>query len=328
MTYLIPLSRLGDLQARVEKANRKAARLGCQPLVLEIGSAIVRAPKQIGTDWSPSTGTVPVYRDTRCRECSVTGTLPHLNGWQMVASVQLLDGHTIVRTIPGQELPEQYRVATDWCDHCKSRRGRNDVFVLRHDNGRHCQVGKTCLTDFLGSDTFPIGMLAELLAITDSMRDDDDCGGGDGKSYDWLDRILPLAAATIRKDGWVSRSANPESNTASRVSLLMSGPGKNPSKDQIAWHTARQPTEDDQVLATSALEWAQQINPKSDYEHDLKTIAEMGYIDGRGLGLAVSIVSAYQRHIGKQYLLNATVKGHEEYRGIAQTVLTRCSVVS
>ena len=94
----------------------------------------------------------------------------------------------------------------------------------------------------------------------------------------------------IRKNGWVSRKEAYEKqyaacSTANRA-IDTAFPGyRNPEV----------PTEDrDKETAANAIDWALALDPaKSDFNHNLVTIAKTGHIDFKATGLAAYIVQGY-----------------------------------
>lgn len=214
------------------------------------------------------------------------------NGWTFLAALAHLgaDG-TIVKAVPGEECPTHYRERGPVCDHCKVNRRRNDTFVLRHEDGRTIQVGSTCVADFLGGyDAEKAAHAATLLAdLRAACEDDSGSDFGSTGNYEDLADFLPKIAASIRADGWVSRTAARDRGGVATADVVWHGK----SKAVV--------TDEDRSKADAALEWARSIDDatlakeRGDYLYNVRTLALAGYCDRRSAGLAGSIVAAYDR---------------------------------
>lgn len=164
MSYRIPEVNLDGLKARIAKMNKRAVKLGMEPIVvtetgenfdllksrdtafdeIELGyrqSSWVKVELLDGetTDIAKDRILVkePQQRFTLRRFvlCEVEGKLPRVNGWAMRATIQHEEGGNILRTVPGfnENLPLAYRTATTNCEHCGKDRRRNDTYVLQRN---------------------------------------------------------------------------------------------------------------------------------------------------------------------------------------------------
>lgn len=59
------------------------------------------------------------------------------------------------------------------------------------------------------------------------------------------------------------------------------------------------PTDDDKEYARRARAWAAALDPKGDFDYNLKTVASCDAVLYRNLGIAAYIVEAFNRHLGK-----------------------------
>jgi hypothetical protein len=230
---------------------------------------------------------------------------PKYNGWVFVAALQHLDGENVVRSLPGETVPETYRTRGPECDHCRMSRRRNDTFVLRHEGGRHIQVGSTCIGDFLGSDEAgKIAGAASLLAEARGLAEGGCEGFGSGSRGDrTLAEYLPFVAWAIREKGWTSRTTVREKGEGLATAdlawdVLIDG------KSRVKWKAA--PTEEDEAMALASEAWAEAITDEEiaketgDYLHNLRAIARTGLVMSKLAGLAASSVIAYQRAVGRE----------------------------
>ncbi len=403
--FTVPLANLAALRAKIAQLNRRAGRLHCPPIQLTIGPEFIAEKAQEVIETSRLMAKSRRIK-VKCVTVTVTGERPKLPGWALVARVQLLDGVTLLHTVPGESAPREYHTVTNRCDHCGTIRTRNDIFVLRNEH-RHIVVGRTCIADFLGGITpAQLAWYAESLHALD-LREFEDWGGSGGVAADLdVERYLVCAATAIRLGGWIAKGAVQYSGgpcTASWAAALYWGrlyfDGKDladsPKGRGSEAFTRVETTEADEAEAASAIAWASAIDPETanDYLINCHKVASLSYVPWNLSGITASIVSAHQReqsrlavherakavsqHIGevgkrltldltveriisvdgqygtthihmfrdtagnvvkwfasreclsegKTYSLKATIKNHGEYKGIAETIVTRAAVL-
>jgi hypothetical protein len=325
--YTIPANHLYYVSSRVEKLNKRAVRLNLPTIDLNIlGERFIDKTPENKDSAVMSGGYVKPSVKILVYDVELTGASPRVGNFHFVATLQNIktdDGVVnIIRSVPGEELPEEFRNASQTCDHCKVNRFRNDTYVIRQDT-EYKQVGSTCLKDFLGhADPHSIAsyaeMLGSLVADFKSAEDDDSFGGGSRgrEMFDTMD-ILTIAASVIRTTGWVSKKKADESfdgktATATNVSLLTFGWLS--LKDEVkAKLRAVYTTETaDKATAQATYDWvaAKRQNANlSDYEHNLVTALSLEAIEHRLLGLTVSAVAMYLRD--QELLAEAARKSNE-----------------
>jgi hypothetical protein len=203
--FKIPEENIAALQLKIAKLSKKALKLGSTPITMTVG-AFVDVPEMVN---GKATGMV-----RRVFDVVVEGPTPRLNGWSFAATLERMEGEVMVRSTPSlaTQLPTHYRnhaTAGD-CDHCKQNRRRAETFVLLHDDGRFVQVGRQCLSDFLGgANPQSEASMAELLwDACDDAEAAEESGSGGGSGGDRVDTVVWLAhvAAAIRVNGWMSKS--------------------------------------------------------------------------------------------------------------------------
>lgn len=308
--FRIPECNLDEFAARMQKLNRRAAKLGATPVSSEtIGSYMLETRQRVhGTLDEEMTGE-PRYRTvlTRYHEVRVSGEAPHVAGWTFIATIQHEEAGNILRTVHGWEgtLPEEFRGSDPTrCDHCHTRRQRTDTYVLVSDTGAYMQVGRNCLADFLGGVAPErIAQWAETLADLEAYL----TGGFDGArgiQYHKIETLLVNATVLGRLFGFRSRAQataesteeKPVTSTASYVNSLYFGSEKYARELGAKIDEAR--TDEDVAFAQAALAWAQGIEaPKSDYEWNIRTLANSGAVQARSFGFAVSIVTSYKKRL-------------------------------
>lgn len=291
--YEIPEQNLGKLKSKLETLNRKAAKLGTTPIVLE---EISFRDEPIKDDWGKETGEIQRYI-----LISLTGETPMVGGYRFVATIQHEEAGNIVRSIPNETVPETYRTGEQSCDHCKQNRYRKDTYIVANDT-EFKQVGSGCLRDFTGVNSpQAAAAYAELIIQLDEMLNDDEWLSGSGGEYRWETiSVLSWTIAVIRKRGWVSKGKAWEENRASTASQVSSGltEGK-----KFSDNSGIERTEEDKEKAAEILTWAKSFLDRddlNDYEWNMKVAIETDSITWRSLGIVCSLVTMFWRETEAQ----------------------------
>lgn len=221
---------------------------------------------------------------------TISGEAPRYAGWRFVASVDAVDGGTILRYPPGRDAAfRNTDVVAGHCDHCHTRRARRRTMLLAHDDtGQLLQVGTSCLKDFLGHHLSPVFLAA----------DDVRAELGKGLSATptaWdLTSVLTYAWAAVQALGWTPASA--------------SEPGRTPTRDVVRQVLTQQRAADRLLVELAPhLAEGRRLAPRiidtlvtglsgeSGYEANLTAVLRGEAVDARHLGLAVSAIAAHQR---------------------------------
>lgn len=267
-----------------------------------------------------------VAKTGRIREwlrLTVEGEAPKFAGWEFIGSlspVPVENGppENEVRATPGNSIPAEYRRRVGECDHCHTHRNRTETFVVRHENGEHRMVGRNCIKDFLGhANPHSLASLAELLSAFDRLARDageEDWGGGLGRAPELyeLEDFLAVTAACIRVDGWLSRTAararyDGAPATADDVLRHLNPPtygGDEAMRLWRAWRAERETTEKDAERAAAAAAWAKGLSEDGegleDYLYNVNLIARSGLVRGKSVGIAASIIAAYDKEVERR----------------------------
>ena len=305
-TFSIPEWRIPSFEHKIAQINRRAVKLGCPEITYTVAEPhIVEITETDGSK-------------TKIKKCEVEikGETPMLEGWSFVAKLQHIDGVVILTSVPGVEVPTEYREADPTnCDHCHTKRQRNDTFVLHHETEGYKQVGRNCLQDFLGgNDPKKVAAYCELLLQLAAAAEAEEGFGGGGWNYFGLLDVLARTSVAIREFGWTSRTKArdaipPVMATADTVANSYDTRGVK-EENRID----KKITEKDLDDAEKAVEWAQSINPDNDYLYNVKTVANMGDIQGKLLGIACSILPAHRRTVQRE-LEDARAKADSNHFG-------------
>jgi hypothetical protein len=290
---------LSAIRDKVAALNKRAVRHGMELLELRVVSTeTVTRKTKAGTE----------YEDIRhCIE--LTGCEPRINGFKLLARVEFNDlVGTIVHVSPAA--PDDfdsraYRDCGPICEHCNTKRRRNDVFVLADPAGGNKIVARNCLADYVRSGD------AEALAWWAECSDW--CGSGaDGdpdECVDYYDReranpamslvpYLSIVAVAKRKFGWLGRTKAREEGTGGATADIAGQIiyGKGSYHDEWIKKNDLHACDDDRDYAEKAAEWAAGLdcNDSNEYRYTIGQIARAGVVDMRSHdGYAASILIAY-----------------------------------
>lgn len=333
-SFTIPASKLIDVQDKLTKLNKRAAKLGVQEITWTIGKAYTKTyQEQVARDQYSTAPIEFVTREVLVAPFDITGPLSvKFDGWSFAATFQHLPtGETIIRAISNEiEVPTYYRDTGSACEHCKVKRYRKDTYLLNHEDGSLVQVGSTCIKDFLGGNSpdnimSSANLIGEILSYMGCMEEG---YGGGGSTVYAIEVVLAQTSACIRDHGWLSKSKAEETNgraTAYRVADNFDPP-RNFKKSIVS--------DCDEERAKLAVEWVESLSDTevedSDYLYNIRAIARSGMVEHRTMGFACSIIPAYDRameaknpkklskHVGqlkKRELFNLILKRHFVYDG-------------
>lgn len=288
--------RRGEVEAALAKLAKRAAKLGL-PFEATVSDAPTEETKSndgaVVTRWGAVTLTQP------------TIALP--GGWTLVAvlsPVPMEDGtvELLPTAVPGQVLPDGVRTWAFRCDHCQTARRRLETFVVRDEAGTLKQVGRNCLTDFLGHDAANALARYDFVASLEAeLSEYGDGGGARAPDFLALDRIMVITSAIVRRDGFVSRKAADEA-------AAIGGHLITTRDDIVTWLWGRSPddvifrrehpveAEDEAAAVTARAWWLAQADGENDYIDNGKLLARSGLVPfPRALGLAASMLPVSQR---------------------------------
>lgn len=281
VTMSIPESNIQEVQKVVDKANRRLKRNG-----ITEEFSFTKTPRT----YKDGEGAMRLVYD-------VTLNTPKIsyNGWQFVASVDVLEKGTLVNAVPGVDADEFPRPEEHVCEHCGKKRRRAKTYLLRHENGEIKQIGKSCLEVFLGAS--PKGLWA--LTFEDDVKEIGTLarsgGRRDPEVYDPDDVI---ALSLVVSDGgkkFVPKSVAWDTpSTASLVSEVLNrryckNSERRAQLDQLARKAQSIPQSEVQAVRDSVKDIA------GNYGENLNIALGEDYIKDSALGVAVSSVGAYWR---------------------------------
>ena len=245
------------------------------------------------------------------RDVRVTGTLPALSGWRLVAALEWKRGlegavEIVVRSAPGGgDLPACYFApgAKPHCDHCATKRPRATCYVLRGEDGTYRQVGASCLADFVRDpDAARVAeCLASMCALGKDAEENEEAGGfGAGRRSFLLANFLAAVAACVRVVGCYRTAKQADADGAiSTARLAGRYMDDRAGARKICPDLDVEPA--DRVLAERVIAWARESFPAGHpvpFEANMGAFARLGLVGPRDEGMAAYMVEAYRRALG------------------------------
>lgn len=283
--------RVDAAEALVTKYNRRAAKIGSDPIRLNVqGTTLVVETRGDGHAYWGSRSIVTVH-----------GVAPRIAGWRLVARIEHTEAGNLVSRAPiGAAHVDlvPYREAEPICDHCGHKRNRRDTFVLEDESGTLRQVGRNCLADFIRSEDLARGLpLWTLLhEISASGEGDDEYSFGGSKWDPGTLEFLTYAVAAVRVEGFAKSGS--ASATKNSVYFAMGEEPKNNWASKERW-TSLQPTEADAARALVIRQWATACTDTSDYLYNLRIACTLHSVQ-RNAGLLASAPTAYGRAVERE----------------------------
>lgn len=305
VTYTIARGDLQKAIARVEKANKRAAKnnlAGYQcsyadgepmPVYDEVFDA------QIGGFVRRSLAPL-YYIDTV--DFTITGMVPRIGDWEVVAMLED-DEHagTVSRSFPGAAEVDLTPVLTGSmeCDHCHTTRSRVKTFVLRDQNGSLIKVGRNCLSLYTGImvggnfDVTPMKLSDEMDEIVrHAIGSSDVCAR--------VDELITLAVGAVEIHGWMSTTAANELGKTATADRVRAAYGRSAASHELRDELTGAA---DPARVTAILDYLNAMTyDGSDYVRNLLACvkAPSGLVSWSNFGIVVSAVATYDRFVERQ----------------------------
>jgi hypothetical protein len=136
-TYKVPAENVPALQRQIDTLNKRVARLvkkghDVKPITISVGPMFVEIVKNVQVGERETADVERVFQNVEL----LSPESPTVKGWQFVAALTHVDDvGTVLRVCPGAKVEEgelkQYRNASPVCQHCNTKRKRNDTFILK-----------------------------------------------------------------------------------------------------------------------------------------------------------------------------------------------------
>lgn len=238
------------LQKRLDQLNRKARKLGLDPIeavfIRETEMPVEQVLMVDGEVVSDFTENRPAF------VYQVSSYNLDVSGWRMAAKVDYVaDSEPFVQTIGGYET--RLRELNDAllsrkpaeCEHCHKERIRNSVYLLvNEETGELKQVGKNCAKTLLGMDDLRVAEFQSF--VLQQICEDAELLGSAGRGkVDAAETRLALAAGKAIADAgeWRGKDDNYPTVQELRNSFASRSLEKKFVRDQLLWEGALLPVD-------------------------------------------------------------------------------------
>ena len=200
MEYRIPAENIEELRKTATRIQKKAEKHSCTVTYKEVGEEVVKELNEDG---------IEVYRKYILVEAEGEAKA---DGWVFVGTIEHTAQGNILRSISDElKIPERYRNAEPYCEHCHTKRARKDTYVVfNEETGEFKQVGKSCLKEF--TKGLSVEMAAFILQWVKEVEEY--CNLGSGYSitpYYKVTEVSKYFVETMKKFGWASSAAEEDS---------------------------------------------------------------------------------------------------------------------
>lgn len=233
----------------------------------------------------------------------VNGTAK-IDNWECVAVLEIHDVGNIIRRINTEiEIPERFKNTDNICEHCNSRRQRNNLYVIHNtETDEWKQVGGSCLKLYTG------GLNMEYVAAyMDGITELEEFDGivGHGKAYYHVNEIISYAVEMIAKTGYFNAQAMLP--TKYLVSILMhNGLCRAVESINKEFKDARLDVrvcehdfhkENTKDVVEQIIEYYKNVDDNSEFVHNIKVMLNEEYVLAKNFGFLCYLPEGYARHI-------------------------------
>jgi hypothetical protein len=284
-SFQVPSFRAESLKERLNKLVKKAVKYGNTDISYSVSAPYMMTVKNFEGE----------KVDVEYVTFQVTGDAPKIAGWELLARIELIDDENLVHVIPnsGFEIDSRFRTHGNECEHCKTIRRRNDVYVFANAE-KQIAVGRTCLRDFMGIDDPK--MIVERAQFFEDMKKtfDEEEGFSFGSfGYYTLKSVLTVAAAQIRKNGFRSKAVSLEQgvlSTADATKLQMMDDPKVSVEIEA----------EDVIWGEKTIEFFRATSSfGNEYMDNVRVVMKQDIVKNDHIALVVSAVSTVQREFAK-----------------------------
>ncbi len=161
---LVEPGQMTAFRKRLDALNKKAIAFGLEPIRIISTEEVIyqRRYEQTGRDYDTTVVSLVPVRKGAVINAPVLLNRVHieypevkLGNWRVIGKLEAIEDGNLTFSISRD--PANVAVLIDRadhpieCEHCKTKRIRNDGFVLRdNESGNYKQVGSNCLEDFTG----------------------------------------------------------------------------------------------------------------------------------------------------------------------------------
>lgn len=297
-TFTIQEFQLPIVEERIIKLNKKAEKLGIAPI--EIVSKVERVEKIV----KENRVGVKIVSFKHLIDITLKSETIKVGNYTFIGTIDHNEGNgNLIRTVPGEIIPDKYRTAGCNCDHCNIKRYRSETFLFRDTlDSEVKQIGRTCLKEYFGIDPIKELEFAGLFSSIGNIDDDDESTSS--KYYtESTKTVLMVAMALADERGYVSNKSARERECFSTSDLIPSimypfGINDQQMAEKI-WDKIDK--ENYSEKADNLISWGIEHfkGENSDYAHNMSVLLASKEINPKNYGYLTSLIGAHFMEVEK-----------------------------
>lgn len=240
-------------------------------------------------------------------EIEVEG-IAQVGEYDVVAMLEYNPNGNIVKPLHNldSDVPQKFWHSDCTCDHCKTNRSRNKMFVVRNiETNEYSQVGGSCLKEFTGRlDADKVAKLYD--SITELAEYNGYCGEVFCQPVYDVVRVIEIAVAIINKLGYF-----PSNSSLPTKSLIIKALYEKTNADIASTlnHELRQGFEErfaeedfevTEKTVTDIIDYYLSLEQEDSFTHNVKTFLEMGYVKLKDIGYIAYLPQGYAKFLDKE----------------------------
>ena len=300
---------LERLQKKLTRIQNKCIKYGCDFHYQEVGEEFREVELEDGTK-----------AQIRYVVVEAEGTAK-INDWRFVASIDhLSEGNMINQYDISLEVPERYRHTDCVCEHCNRARARKQTCLIYNESTQEWkQVGKSCLLDYTGG--LSAERVAEYISWFDTLiQGEEPYGSSYIRPYYPIEEILKFANECVNKFGYFNSDTIYPTRSRAFDYYLVFNSSRMPEKERnqhlenMQAVNFNQDSEENIQKVQDMVKWAREVEDTSDYMFKMKLILGENneYVDPKYLGILVSLVPTYNRHIEHEVKIARNKTAHQQ----------------
>lgn len=218
---------------------------------------------------------------------------PELCDWELVAVLNNVKNENIIHMIGDVDITSEvakYKMSNS-CDHCNHNRKRIVTYIVRNiETGEYVQVGKSCLSNFIGTDAMILEIIASLNIgkfIKESQEKNPNPTKMHPPSKIDLEIFLSVCLVLIETKGYKDRYTGNISTGIEAWERIVSGNIDNEMMKKVEAKTGE---------AKNLISWALGFrNSEKQYENAIATLANVRQVPYKYANLASSIYNAKKK---------------------------------
>lgn len=300
MQYSIFEGNIERLRKKMTRVQNKCRKYGCDFRYEEVGEEYKEEKDEYGNK---------VLKRFILVEAE---GISRINDWRFVARVEHHEsGNILYKATDKYEVPERYYTSESICEHCNSKRRRNETFIVVNEKtGEYKQVGRSCLCDFTYGMSAE-GIVSYMSAFDELIKGEVYSGSGYCPSYYPRDEYMNYVAETIRHFGYKKADTYGPSTGDLALSLYMINHGGlrglfarerelelKKMRDKVGFNAESKEAKE---LKANAMAWLDAHDDGyGNYFHNLKAVCALEYITAAHVNLLASLFPSYDKELERK----------------------------